>query len=123
LFGSARELLRRLVDASDTEFRPGQWEAIEQIVVHRGRALVVQRTGWGKSAVYFIATRLLRDAGAGPTLLVSPLLALMRNQLEAAERAGSGQRRSTAPTGRTGPKSRTGSGSMRWICCSCRPSG
>ncbi len=58
------------------------------MVADRRRALVVQRTGWGKSAVYFIATRLLRDAGAGPTLLISPLLALMRNQLEMAERAG-----------------------------------
>src|SRR5215475_10743757 len=103
--------------------RADQATAIEAVVDARRRALVVQRTGFGKSAIYFVATRLLRDAGAGPTLVVSPLLALMRNQLEAAERAGSGQRRSTAPTGRTGPKSRTGSGSMRWICCSCRPSG
>ena len=69
-------------------FRPGQWQAIEQLVQRRARVLVVQRTGWGKSAVYFIATRMLRDAGAGPTVLISPLLALMRNQLEMAERAG-----------------------------------
>ncbi|HEY8202716.1 MAG TPA: RecQ family ATP-dependent DNA helicase, partial [Actinomycetota bacterium] len=69
-------------------FRPGQLEAVRAVVQERRRALVVQRTGWGKSAVYLIATRLLRDAGAGPTLLVSPLLALMRNQLEMAERVG-----------------------------------
>src|SRR5947207_251173 len=82
--GSARELLRLLTDSPVVDFRPGQWEAVERIAIHRGRLLVVERTGWGKSAVYFIATRLLRDAGGGPTLLISPLLALMRNQLEAA---------------------------------------
>lgn len=54
---------------------------------HR-RALVVQRTGWGKSAVYFVATALLRRRGAGPTVIISPLLALMRNQVESAARAG-----------------------------------
>src|SRR2546428_10971435 len=84
----AVELLRRLTGRADAEFRPGQLEAIQAVVAERRRALVVQRTGWGKSAVYFIATRLLRDQGAGATLLVSPLLALMRNQLEMAERAG-----------------------------------
>src|SRR5919201_1154764 len=68
--------------------RADQWRAIEALVVDRRRALVVQRTGWGKSAVYFVATALLRAAGSGPTVLVSPLLALMRNQIEAAERAG-----------------------------------
>ncbi len=68
-------------------FRPGQLEAIDALVDGR-RVLLVQRTGWGKSAVYFLATRLLRDAGAGPTLLVSPLLALMRNQIDMAARAG-----------------------------------
>ena len=74
-----------LMSGPDAEFRDGQWEAIEEIVVNRGRALVVQRTGWGKSAVYFIATRLLREAGRGPTLIVSPLLALMNNQIDMAE--------------------------------------
>jgi ATP-dependent DNA helicase RecQ len=69
-------------------FRPGQLEAIEAVARNRGRVLLVQRTGWGKSAVYFIATRLLREQGAGPTLLVSPLLALMRNQIEMATRIG-----------------------------------
>jgi ATP-dependent DNA helicase RecQ len=68
--------------------RPDQWRAIEALVLRRGRVLCVQRTGWGKSAVYFVATALLRARGAGPTLIVSPLLALMRNQIEAAGRAG-----------------------------------
>ncbi len=69
-------------------FRPGQLEAIEAVADQRGRVLLVQRTGWGKSAVYFIATKLLREQGAGPTLLVSPLLALMRNQIDMATRLG-----------------------------------
>ncbi len=68
--------------------RDDQWAAIQALVVHRRRALVVQRTGWGKSAVYFIAAKLLRADGHGPTVIVSPLLALMRNQVAAAERAG-----------------------------------
>ena len=65
-----------------------QWAAIESLVVEQSRVLVVQRTGWGKSAVYFVATALMRGLGAGPTVIISPLLALMRNQIEAAERAG-----------------------------------
>ena len=68
--------------------REDQWTAIAALVAHRQRALVVQRTGWGKSAVYFIAASLLRAQGNGPTVIVSPLLALMRNQIAAAERAG-----------------------------------
>src|SRR3954466_433819 len=84
----ADRLLRELTGNEAAEFRDGQWEAIEALVEGRRRALVVQRTGWGKSAVYFIATRLLRDRGAGATVLISPLLALMRNQIEAAERLG-----------------------------------
>ena len=84
----AEALLRRLTGTDDATFRAGQWEAIERLVSGRARVLVVQRTGWGKSAVYFIATRLLRQGGSGPTLLVSPLLALMRNQLEMARRSG-----------------------------------
>ena len=68
--------------------RDDQWTAISALVTERRRALVVQRTGWGKSAVYFVATALLRARGAGPTVIVSPLLALMRNQIEAADRAG-----------------------------------
>ncbi len=82
------EALRRLTGNSAAVFREGQREAIEALVIRRERALVVQRTGWGKSAVYFLSTHLLRASGAGPTLLISPLLALMRNQIEAAERLG-----------------------------------
>jgi ATP-dependent DNA helicase RecQ len=80
--------LRILTDDPDAEFRPGQLEAIKDVAADRARVLCVQRTGWGKSAVYFVATALLREAGAGPTLIVSPLLALMRNQIAAAERLG-----------------------------------
>lgn len=69
-------------------FREGQLEAIEEIVLNRSRLLVVQRTGWGKSIVYLVATKLLRDRGSGPTIIISPLLALMRDQVAAAERIG-----------------------------------
>jgi ATP-dependent DNA helicase RecQ len=86
--GQALELLRRAVGNPLVEFRDGQWEAIDALVNRRARLLVVERTGWGKSAVYFIATRILRDRGQGPTLIVSPLLALMRSQSEAASRLG-----------------------------------
>lgn len=84
----AKLLLQRALDDAQADFRDGQWEAIDAIVNHKRKLLVVQRTGWGKSSVYFIATRVLRDQGAGPTLIVSPLLALMRNQIEAARRLG-----------------------------------
>ena len=84
----ALEVLKVLTGRDDAQFHDGQFEAIAALVDDRRRALVVQRTGWGKSAVYFIATRLLRRQGGGPTLLVSPLLALMRDQVAAAERAG-----------------------------------
>ncbi len=84
--------LRALVGRDDAVLRDDQWTAIDALVTGRRRALVVQRTGWGKSAVYFVATALLRQpaqgAAAGPTVIVSPLLALMRNQVAAAERAG-----------------------------------
>src|SRR6201990_3202608 len=72
----------------DATFREHQLDAIADLVEDRARVLCVQRTGWGKSAVYFVATALLREAGSGPTLIVSPLLALMRNQIAAAERLG-----------------------------------
>ncbi|MFC7982389.1 RecQ family ATP-dependent DNA helicase [Streptomyces sp. NPDC057336] len=87
---AADAVLARLVgDASESaRLRDDQWRAIEALVAEGRRALVVQRTGWGKSAVYFVATALLRERGAGPTVIVSPLLALMRNQVEAAARAG-----------------------------------
>ena len=67
--------LRRALADPDAAFRPGQWEAIRSLVEDRGRQIVVQRTGWGKSVIYFLATRLLRDEGRGVTLLISPLLA------------------------------------------------
>ncbi|MFJ4044588.1 RecQ family ATP-dependent DNA helicase [Microbacterium sp. NPDC089987] len=85
---AALAALRELVGRPDATFHDGQYEAIEALVAGHRRALVVQRTGWGKSAVYFVATLLLRKQGAGPTVLVSPLLALMRDQIAAAERAG-----------------------------------
>ncbi|MFG2348775.1 RecQ family ATP-dependent DNA helicase [Streptomyces phaeochromogenes] len=87
---AADTVLARLVGApaGDARLREDQWRAIEALVADKRRALVVQRTGWGKSAVYFVATALLREQGAGPTVIVSPLLALMRNQVEAAARAG-----------------------------------
>jgi len=81
----ARELLRRALDDETADFRSGQWECIEPLLQNK-RLLVVQRTGWGKSMVYFLSTRMRRDAGGGFTLLISPLLALMRNQIQAAER-------------------------------------
>jgi ATP-dependent DNA helicase RecQ len=82
------DALRRLTSRPDAEFRDGQREAISALVEERSRVLVVQRTGWGKSAVYFLTTHLLREQGLGPTLLISPLLALMRNQIDAAARLG-----------------------------------
>ncbi len=85
---AAVDILRTLVGRDDAQFHDGQFEAIETLVDQRRRALVVQRTGWGKSAVYFVSTLLLRRRGAGPTILVSPLLALMRDQIAAASRAG-----------------------------------
>ncbi len=80
--------LKALVGRDDARLRDDQWSAIEALVLDHRRALVVQRTGWGKSAVYFVATLLLRAQGSGPTVIISPLLALMRNQIAAAERAG-----------------------------------
>ncbi len=90
LRAQADTVLARLVgdDTGAARLREDQWRAIEALVADRRRALVVQRTGWGKSAVYFVATSLLRASGSGPTVIVSPLLALMRNQVEAAARAG-----------------------------------
>ncbi len=84
----ALHLLRMSVRSTTAEFREGQLEAIIALVRDRKRLLVVQRTGWGKSSVYFIGAKLLRAKGAGPTLIISPLLSLMRNQLLAAERMG-----------------------------------
>lgn len=90
LRAAADAVLTRLVGdgTGSARLREDQWRAIEALVADKRRALVVQRTGWGKSAVYFVATALLRERGAGPTVIVSPLLALMRNQVSAAARAG-----------------------------------
>lgn len=84
---SAKRLLRTALGNTGAEFRDGQWACIESLL-RKQRLLVVQRTGWGKSMVYFLATRMLRDAGEGFSLLISPLLSLMRNQVQAAERIG-----------------------------------
>lgn len=84
----AEQVLKRLVGRDDVALRDDQWQAIEALVARAQRVLVVQRTGWGKSAVYFVATSILRASGAGPTVIISPLLALMRDQIAAAERAG-----------------------------------
>lgn len=90
LRAEADAILAELVGAQEgsARLREDQWQAVAALVEDRRRALVVQRTGWGKSAVYFVATALLRRRGAGPTVIVSPLLALMRNQVESAARAG-----------------------------------
>ncbi|HEV8114980.1 MAG TPA: DEAD/DEAH box helicase, partial [Acidimicrobiales bacterium] len=80
-------LLCQLAGDPEARLRPGQREAVDALIEGR-RVLLVQRTGWGKTAVYFLATALLRAQGRGPTLLVSPLLALMRNQVDAAARMG-----------------------------------
>ncbi|MFF2484743.1 RecQ family ATP-dependent DNA helicase [Paenibacillus sp. NPDC058071] len=71
----------------NASFKEGQWEAINS-VLQGGRTLVVQKTGWGKSLVYFLSTRMMRDDGAGPTIVISPLLSLMRNQMQSADRLG-----------------------------------
>lgn len=84
----AQQLLQTALANPAAEFRDGQWEAIDALVNHRQKLLVVQRTGWGKSSVYFISTKIFRDSGMGPTIIVSPLLALMRNQIESAQRLG-----------------------------------
>ena len=84
----ALELLRLGSGLPEAEFRESQEDAIRHIVEGQGKLLVVQKTGWGKSFVYFIAAKLLRESGAGPALLISPLLSLMRNQIAAAERMG-----------------------------------
>lgn len=84
----ALQMLRVSIDSPNANFRDGQWEAIEKLVVSKEKLLVIQRTGWGKSSVYFISCKLLRDQGKGPAIIISPLLALMRNQIEAALRLG-----------------------------------
>lgn len=85
---NAEQLLQTALTNPNVTFREGQWEAIDAIINKRQKLLVVQRTGWGKSSVYFISTRVFRDRGLGPTIIVSPLLALMRNQIESARNLG-----------------------------------
>ncbi|MGN7611952.1 RecQ family ATP-dependent DNA helicase [Magnetococcales bacterium HHB-1] len=82
----AEYFLKRALNDSSAKFHKGQWEAIDAVINQRQKRLVVQRTGWGKSSVYFISTRILRAQGYGPTLIISPLLSLMRNQIESAAR-------------------------------------
>ena len=84
----ALDILRHSLSNPAADFHEHQWEAISNLVEGRNRLLVVQRTGWGKSAVYFIATKLMREQGYGPTIIISPLLALMRNQIESAAKHG-----------------------------------
>lgn len=84
----AQQLLQTALANPAAQFREGQWEAIDAVVNQRQKLLVVQRTGWGKSSVYFISAKIFRDRGLGPTIIVSPLLALMRNQIESARRLG-----------------------------------
>lgn len=84
----AQQLLKTALANPAAQFREGQWEAIDVLVNQRQKLLVVQRTGWGKSSVYFISAKIFRDRGMGPTIIVSPLLALMRNQIESAQRLG-----------------------------------
>ena len=86
MYKAALHYLKQTIGES-AEFRCGQWEAIE-LALRNKRVLVVQQTGWGKSIVYFIATKMLRDSGKGPTILISPLLALVRNQIENAKKLG-----------------------------------
>jgi ATP-dependent DNA helicase RecQ len=88
LHEEALEALHALTGREDAQFHPGQFEAIQALVAGRRRVLVVQRTGWGKSAVYFLSALLQRRRGAGPALIISPLIALMRDQVAAARRAG-----------------------------------
>lgn len=84
----AEQLLKTALADPNAQFRDGQWEAIDTVVNQRQKLLVVQRTGWGKSSVYFISAKIFRDRKMGPTIIVSPLLALMRNQIESAQRLG-----------------------------------
>ena len=112
----ALECVRTLTGDPQAEFREGQLEAIRDLVSDRARVLCVQRTGWGKSAVYFVATTLLREAGAGPTLIVSPLLALMRNQLAAAGASDSAPIPMNSPIAKSGTACVIGSRPGRLIC-------
>jgi len=84
----ARQWLREAINDHTVDFRPRQWEAIDTVVNQRRRLLVVERTGWGKSLVYFLSARVLREKRRNDalTVVVSPLISLMRNQIEQARR-------------------------------------
>ena len=110
------ELLKRLA-GPEAQFREHQLEAVTDLVDDRARVLCVQRTGWGKSAVYFLATSLLREHGAGPALIVSPLLALMRNQIDAAQRLGIRAHTINSPTATPGTRCARCSKTTAWTCC------
>ena len=112
----AERCLRALAGPS-ARLREDQWTAIQALARDRRRALVVQRTGWGKSAVYFVTTALLRARGMGPTIIVSPLLALMRNQIEAAARAGMRARTVNSANMPSGTRSTPRSPPAPWTCC------
>ena len=113
----AQALLRDLAGPEAT-FREHQLEAVRDLVEDHARVLCVQRTGWGKSAVYFIAAALLRERGAGPALIVSPLLALMRNQIAAARAArASARTRSTRRTATRGRRCARCWRPTRSTCC------
>lgn len=84
----AESLLKEMTQNPSAQFHRDQYEAIFELVVNRKKLLVVQKTGWGKSAVYFIATQMLREQGEGPSVIISPLIALMRNQITRASRSG-----------------------------------
>ena len=88
IFNEALNYLKQITSNANAKFHSDQWEAISELVEKQSQLLVVQRTGWGKSAVYFIATKLRRNQGYGPTLIISPLLSLIRNQIEAAAKLG-----------------------------------
>lgn len=87
-FQDTLSMLRRALGNPEASFMTGQWEAIDAITNRSRRVLLIQRTGWGKSMVYFLATKIFRNQGAGTTLILSPLLSLMRNQIDSASRLG-----------------------------------
>ena len=84
---NALDLLQKML-GPNASFRPGQYETIDSVINKGGKQLLVQKTGWGKSIIYFILTKIFRDTGKGPTLLISPLLSLMRNQIYHASKIG-----------------------------------
>ncbi|WP_299077674.1 DEAD/DEAH box helicase [uncultured Paraglaciecola sp.] len=84
----AQAYLHEMTGNPTASFHEDQWESIDELVNKQNQLLVVQRTGWGKSAVYFIATKIRRSQSFGPTLIISPLLSLIRNQIDSAAKLG-----------------------------------